>query len=70
MIQSDTKVMKCNARFGSPEYLVKWPCGVSKKGFGSNSIKCNQCSQLIHGRFSDGRFSGVCGKLQNATGFQ
>jgi len=31
----------------------------------SNSIKCNQCSQWIHGRCS-----GVSGKFQNAAGFR
>jgi len=38
---------------------------VSWKGVGSNSIKCNQCSQWIHGRHS-----GVSGKLQNVAGFR
>jgi len=47
-----TKLMKCEARLGPTENLRKWPCGGCRKGVDSNSIKCNQCSQWIHGRCS------------------
>jgi len=50
--------MKCVARFGTQGS----DCGVCRKGAGSNSIKCNQCSQWIHGRCS-----GVSGKLHNVA---
>jgi len=57
-----TKVMKCEARFRPTENLGKKPFGVCKKGVGSGSINCNQCSQWIHGRCSV-----VSGKLQNGA---
>jgi len=60
-----TKVMKCEARFGSTENLAKWPCGVCKIGVGSNSIKCYQSSPWIHERCS-----GVPGKLQKTACFR
>jgi len=60
-----TKVMKCEARFGSTKNSGKWPCGVCTKGVGSNSIKCNKCSRWIHERCS-----GVPDKLQIVTDFQ
>jgi len=34
-----TKDMKCEARFGPTAHLGEWPCGVRRKGVGSNSIK-------------------------------
>jgi len=46
-LRSD-KGYETEAGVGSTENLAKWPCGVSMKGVGSNSIKCNQRSQWIH----------------------
>ena len=40
----------------------KWPCGVSKKGVGSNSVLCHGCKKWIHERCS-----GVKGILRNAS---
>jgi len=57
-----TKVMKCEAGFGSTENSGNLPCGVCRKGL--NSIKYNQCGQWIHGRCIH-----VSGKLQNVSGF-
>jgi len=41
------------------------PCRVSRKGVGSNIIKCNQCSQWIHGKCRC-----VSLKLHNAAGLR
>ena len=38
-----TKVLKCQAESVSCVSSGKWPCGVCKKGVGSNSIQCNKC---------------------------
>jgi len=55
--------MKCEARFGPTESLGNMPYGVCRKGVGSISVKCNQCSQWIHKRCCD----DVSGKLQNVS---
>jgi len=56
-----TKIMKCEARFGSTETLGLWPCGVvGKVLFQIVLIAINAAS---------GRCSGLSGKLQNAAGF-
>jgi len=62
---SKTKIMNCEAKFRPTENLGKWLCRFRMVGVGSNSIKCHQFSQWIHGRCS-----GVTGKLQNVAGFR
>jgi len=58
---------KTTARFGCNmkdrmEEKGKWPCGVCKKGVGSNSILCHSCKKWIHKQCS-----GVKGSLRNAS---
>jgi hypothetical protein len=60
-----TKVLKCRAESGSCISSGKWPCGVCKKGVGSNSILCNKCTKWIHKKCS-----GVKGKLTPDPEFQ
>ena len=43
----------------------KWPCGVYKKGVGSNSIQCKKCTKWMHKKCS-----GIKGKLQPDPNFQ
>ena len=46
----------------SDKWQGKWPCGVSKKGVGNNSILCHGCKRCIHEWCS-----GVKGSLRNAS---
>ena len=60
-----TKVLKCQTDSGSGVSSAKWPCGVCKKGVGSNSIQCKKCTKLIHKKCSD-----IKGKLKPDSNFQ
>jgi hypothetical protein len=60
-----TKVMRCHVRTGQREVSGKWPCGICKKGVGSNSIECTKCKAWIHKRCS-----GIKGKLQDTLAFR
>ena len=60
-----TKVLKCHVGSGLDEGAGKWPCGVCKKGVGSNSIQCNKCTKWIHKGCS-----GVKGNLKTDPSFQ
>ena len=60
-----TKVLKCQAESVSCVSSGKWPCGVCKKGVGSNSIQCNKCKKWIHKKCS-----GIKGKLKPDPKFQ
>ena len=40
-----TKVMRCEFGSGQAEDSGKWPCGVCRKGVGSNSIVCGVCKK-------------------------
>jgi hypothetical protein len=47
-----TKILKCQVKYGVEEDSGKWPCGVCRKGVGSNSIMCTTCKKWIHHRCS------------------
>ena len=59
-----TKVMRCQTQSVQVEASGRYPCGVCKKGVGTNSILCQVCKKWIHKRCS-----GVKGKLRSGTGF-
>lgn len=59
-----TKILKCQGGVGQVEDSGKWPCGVCRKGVGSNSIKCTGCKKWIHKRCS-----GVKGNRQDSLEF-
>ena len=61
---SKTKVMQCAADFERSAQSGKYPCGVCKKGVGSNSILCCGCRKWIHHRCS-----GIRGKLKDTGDF-
>ena len=56
-----TKVMICGYDEGPVLKSGKWPCGVCRKGVGSNSILCTFCNCWIHACCSDihGHLSSV-----------
>ena len=58
-----TKVMRCQTQSVQVEASGRYPCGVCKKGVGTNSILCQVCKKWIHKRCS-----GVKGKLRSGTG--
>ena len=60
-----TKVMVCQAKSGQVKDSGKWPCGICKKGVGSNSIQCSQCKKWIHKKCSK-----LKGKLKQDPQFQ
>ena len=60
-----TKVLKCQSDSCSGVSSGKWPCGVCKKGVGSNSIQCKKCTKWIHKKCS-----GIKGKLKPDPNFQ
>ena len=60
-----TKVMKCCEREGCGEETGKYPCGVCRKGVGTNSIQCTACQKWIHRKCS-----GIKGKLKEGTGYR
>ena len=47
-----TMVMICQVKSGQVMDSGKWPCGICKKGVGSNSIQCTKCKKWIHKRCS------------------
>ena len=60
-----TKVMKCHLRCGQAQDSGKYPCGISRKGVGRNSIHCLTCKKWIHKRCS-----GARGRLKDVIGFR
>ena len=46
---SDTKVMQCSVDGGQKESSGKYPCGVCRRGVGSNSIQCSGCKLWVIG---------------------
>jgi hypothetical protein len=47
-----TKVMKCQSGLVQAGDSGKWPCGVCRKGVGSNSVVCRGCKKWVHKRCS------------------
>ena len=60
-----TKIVGLSGEAQKPTTNVKWPCGVSSKGVGVNSILCQTCSHWIHKRYS-----GVKGTLKKESMFR
>ena len=54
-----TKVMISSSEVRSGFEVGRWPCGVCRKGVGSNSIFCQCCKHWIHRKCS-----GISGKLR------
>lgn len=59
------------------EETGKWPCGVCKKGVGSNSIECRTCKEWVHKRCSGikGNLEKmcqtfICSRCRNGTNFE
>ena len=53
-----TKVMICGNNLGTLTDSGNFPCGVCRKGVGSNSIYCEGCSYWVHKKCS-----GIAGVL-------
>src|SRR5580698_5006443 len=64
-LMAKTKDLKCRVRVGQKEDSGKWPCGVCRKGVGSNSIYCVLCKKWIHKACS-----GMKGKMTANANFQ
>jgi len=47
-----TKVMISGERQKPVQKAARWPCGVSGRGVGSNSIQCTSCQKWVHKRCS------------------
>ena len=47
-----TKIMICSKNHHLLKDSGKHPCGVCRKGVGSNSIYCDGCQSRIHKKFS------------------
>jgi hypothetical protein len=47
-----TKVMRCALGTKVVDDTGKWPCGICRKGVGTNSIQCQSCKKWIHKRCS------------------
>ena len=47
-----TKVMISNSEARSGFEIGRWPCGVCRKGVGSNSIFCQSCKHWVHRKCS------------------
>ena len=60
-----TKVMRCQDGAGRAVKSGKYPCGVCKKGVGSNSIICTSCNSWIHKKCS-----GISGKLKSVSDYR
>jgi len=60
-----TKVMKCCEHEGGGEETGKYPCGICRKGVGTNSIQCTACQKWIHKKCS-----GIKGKLKEGMGYR
>ena len=54
-----TKVMISSSEARSGFEFGRWPCGVCRKGVGSNSIFCQSCKHWVHRKCS-----GISGKLR------
>ena len=54
-----TKVMISSREVRSGFEVGRWPCGVCRKGIGSNSIFCQSCKHWVHRKCS-----GISGKLR------
>ena len=54
-----TKVMISSSEVRSGFEVGRWPCGVCRKGVGSNSIFCQSCKHWVHRKCS-----GISGKLR------
>ena len=65
MMMMMTKVMRCQVGGGQVVSSGKWPCGVCRKGVGSNSIKCVNCQKWVHKGCS-----GISGSLVKVVDFQ
>ena len=59
-----TKVMKCHVTANMQVESGKYPCRISGKGVGRNSIQCGGCKKWIHKKRS-----GVKGKLKENPGY-
>ena len=59
-----TKVMAMGKASNLDHKSGKWPCGVCRKGVGSNSIQCSRCLQWIHKKCS-----GIKGRLKTNQDF-
>jgi hypothetical protein len=55
-----TKVMISHVKSGQAENSGMWPCGVCRKGVGSNSILCSSCKKWVHRKCS-----GLKGRLRS-----
>src|SRR2546426_367144 len=62
---SKTKVMRCSDRDRQPQASGKYPCGICKKGVGSNSIECTGCKKWIHKKCS-----GIKGALKEGSNYR
>src|SRR6201993_4290940 len=60
-----TKVLRCHKKSGQVEESGKHPCGVCKRGVGSNSILCGICGKWVHRKCS-----GLKGTLKNNSDFK
>ena len=47
-----TKVMISGERQKVRQKAVRRPCGVCRKGVGSNSLQCNSCQKWVHQKCS------------------
>lgn len=54
-----TKVLICSSEAKSKIEVGRWPCGVCRKGVGSNSILCQTCNHWVHRKCS-----GISGRLR------
>ena len=39
---------KVRERQKQMQMAVRWPCGVCRRGVGSNSVQCTSCQKLVH----------------------
>ena len=49
---NQTKVMISGERQMVRQKDVRWPCGVCRKGVGSNSMQCSSCQKWVHKKCS------------------
>ena len=60
-----TKIMKCEVGVCVAGDSGKWPCGVCRKGVGSNSLECAFCKKWIHKKCS-----GIKGRLKEGIAYK
>ena len=60
-----TKIMVSGSNLNTLIDSGKDPCGVCRKGVGSNSIRCTGCSHWIHKKCS-----GISGRLKDDPNFR